>query len=69
MHLILASLVANVIESANLGPLWWRDFLRHVTADLIKEKLTMHLIHVIVVEYGVLSLLQSYQPDVHKIPL
>ena len=41
-----------MVESGNLGHLRWRDPLRHVTADLIREKLRMHLIHVIVVEYG-----------------
>ena len=53
---ILASQIASVVESGNLGQLLWRDPLKQDTDDLIREKFSMHRIHVMVLEYGCLVL-------------
>ena len=49
---ILASQIASVVESGNLGQLLWCDPLKQDTDDLISEKFSMHRIHVMVLEYG-----------------
>ena len=53
---ILASQIASVVESGNLGQLLWRDPLNHDTDDLISGKFSLHRIHVMVREYGCLVL-------------
>ena len=42
---ILASQIASVVESGNLGQLLWRDLLQHDTDNLISEKFCLHQIH------------------------
>ena len=44
---ILASQIASVVESGNLGKLLWCDSLKQDTDDLISEKFNTHQIHVI----------------------
>ena len=57
---ILASQIASVVESGNLGELLWRDPLKHDTDDLISETFSLHRIHVMVLEYGCLVLVAIF---------
>ena len=56
----LASQIASVVESGNLGQLLWCNPLKHDTDDLISEKFSLHRIHVMVLEYSCLVLVAIF---------